>query len=428
MKLFDRKKLWQVFLVCITISPFADICFGFCQYACIDMPVDINHIFRLFLLLLAFLLILNNRKYVLAFIAYSVWIIVGVLVTSMTGVSISLVTDLGWNLKMLMVLGIVLVISNLYKEEWFDIKDVFHALCRGASISAFSILPTLFGLGYRTYGVDEWGFKGFFYTNNTISIYLLMIYPLMYIVYKGKDLIATAGMCLVALVLIGTKTTLIGGLFITGVMIVVHLLEHTNLYAVLKDEKNRRKVIGACVAIGIGILVAALVVLEMLYQKYMNTYWYDSMLEVIVSKRNYQLDLITGALNPQTSIITLLFGFGYSRIELEFAILKVYHAIEMDAPGMYYNFGVIVTVIVMVALIVTICRAVKLCIKNTNMLNATLLIVLLLGFGHSMVAGHVVYEALSQMPFWLVVGCINCIYMKTCIKADRCEEKESSNG
>ncbi|MBQ4283001.1 MAG: O-antigen ligase family protein [Lachnospira sp.] len=427
MGIFSRKKLWQIFLVCITISPFADICFGFCQYACIDMPVDINHIFRLFLLLLAFLLILNNKKYVIAFMAYSVWIITGVLVAHITGVSVSLVTDLGWNLKMLMVLGIVLVISNLYKEEWFDIKDVLHALCRGASIAAFSILPTLFGLGYRTYGAGEWGFKGFFYTNNTISIYLLMIYPLMYIVYKGKDLIATAGMCLVALVLIGTKTTMIGGLFITGVMVVVYLLAHTGLYAVLKDEKNRSKVIGACVAIGIGVFVAALIVLEMLYQKYMNTYWYDSMLEVIVSKRNYQLDLITGALNPQTSIVTLLFGFGYSRIEREFAILKVYHAVEMDAPGMYYNFGVIVTVIVMIALVVTIYRAVRLCFKEVNMFNVTLLVVLLLGFGHSMVAGHVVYEALSQMPFWLVVAYINCMYLKKFDKADRCKKKEISN-
>ncbi len=412
MEIFNRKKLWQIFLVCVTISPFADMCFGFCKYACIDMPVDINHIFRLFLLLLTFLLILNNKKYVAVFMAYSVWIITGVLVTYMWGISISLVTDLGWNLKMLTVLGIVLVISNLCREEWFDMMDVFHALCRGASIAAFSIIPSIFGLGYRTYGTGEWGFKGFFYTNNTISIYMLMIYPLMYIVYKGKDLVVTAGTCLAALILIGTKTTMIGGIFITGVMIVVYLLAHTNLYATLKEEKHRSKVIGGCVVIVIGVIAAGLFVMEMLYRKYMETYWYETMLEVIVSKRNYQLELIMGALNPQTSVISLLFGFGYSKIEREFALLEVYHAVEMDAPGMYYNFGIIVTIIVMVFLSVTIYRAVKMCVKKVNITNVTLLIILLLGFGHSMVAGHVIYEALSQMPFWLVVACISNLYTK----------------
>ena len=252
--------------------------------------------------------------------------------------------------------------------------------------------------------------KGFFYTNNTISIFLLMIYPIIFVLYKGKRLIVSAAICFFSLILIGTKTALLGGIAISVLMILLYLYYNTEISQKIKEPKYRKLILGVVSLLIIVGCLCLIVVGIKLYDKYQQSPWYDSFADFIISNRSFQLELIKGCLDSERNIFTNLFGFGYSRIESEYASKEVYHAIEMDIQGIYYNFGVIVLIAVLAILIITIYKAVKILLRNRNMWNLTILLIFILGVFHSIFAGHVMYEALSQLPFWIVVGYINILY------------------
>lgn len=422
----DREKLWSIFLVYVMLNPVLDLIYGFTKYIGVDISLNINHIIRVLVIPLLFLLIRNSKNRIIVF-AYTLWIMLCTIVSKTNGISINIVTDISWDLKMLTALCIFLLISECAKEPWFDEKKLFKMLIISALISCVSIIISITGFGYVTYNY-KWGYKGFFYINNTPSIYLLMIYPMFHLILNGKKKIIYSIICLLGLLTVGTKTTMLGGIVLTAIMLLIELIYSKRLKLLWKNRRKTVIIFGTVIlAFFIVCTVVCIIYLHNVFLErsagYQGSIW-----KYIISNRDIQLETLNTRVKWLPSafrIIGTIFGYGYSRVSYELQKGSQFVAVEMDLHGTYYMFGIIVFILLIYILLITAYRLIKLIILDRSKVSITLFLIFVVGLGHGIMAGHVLYEALTLTPFWIVCGYANYLYIANkgiSKKRERCEK------
>ena len=307
--------------------------------------------------------------------------------------------------------SLIIEIKNLLRVFYFpllfvslySIKDEF----RISHMTLFSVLflylillfiPTLLGIGYKSYLITKEGTLGLFNSANEISGLISILTPIMFIIfYNSKKIIPiaiTSVIYCVVILMIGTKTPLIS-LTITLVV--------TLIYVWIKwiKEKKYNNVLYSLGIVLIGIVSIMLILPKTNFYKNIRTHLDYLELEhvtdiftdpffvdhFIFSSRLEFLDT-KSRLFINSSTYEKLFGIGYINNNKETKL------IEMDYFDIYYSHGIIGAILFFSIIIIVLYKVLNK-FKNKNytdvMTTTSIFLIMLLSFftGHILTAPSV---------------------------------------
>lgn len=209
----------------------------------------------------------------------------------------------------------------------------------------FLFVPTLFGLGYKSYQITKVGTLGFFNSANEISGIISILTPIMFIVfYKSKKIVPIIILCLMYLsviLMIGTKTPLLSlliTLFITIICLFIKWIK----------EKKLKNIFVSLIILLFGCTSLIIVIPKTNFYKNIRTHLdylglehitdvfsdfhlvdhfiFSSRLEFLKNKAN---------IYEKSSVYEKLFGIGYINNDKETKL------IEMDYFDIYYSHGLV---------------------------------------------------------------------------------------
>lgn len=254
--MLQAKRLFEkCFWLLLIANPFFDIINGIWTYlscggdggmlSSLDIAestgVRFSLIIRMIFLLImvAYIFVCRNRKAVLVFAAIAATWFLTVLYEVLRGVEFSFLADLQYIVRFCYCLLVLIIYSMLFRQSpnAAALKSrVDKTLCFSALVLSLGILvPYLFGVGFYTYA-DPLGYRGcrgFFYAGNDITVVLMLLLPLLLSHWleqkslRGNYLAwlqaGTASLCLVSLLIIGTKTAFLA-VGITLLVVLVYSL------------------------------------------------------------------------------------------------------------------------------------------------------------------------------------------------------------
>ena len=399
----NKKKL---ILLYIFIYPICDMLFTLIENIGISLVISPNQIIRgigLFLFLFCIKNLYNWIKVMLIIL----WSICSFVIQINIFYSSSYITDLSFCLKFIQNFVFLFAFIQLYKDKVICFQEIIKYLIWSSYIAIFSILLSYVGIGSASYeGSSRLGVKGFFTIQSTITAYLLMIMPLYYLKFK-KNFSIQMIICTFALFSIGSKTGVFGTLL---EIIFISIFD-------LKKENYKNKTEKYLVFIGFAISIAPAIMIR--YISYLmniyhsNSYYYNLM-AFLLSNRN---DQIIAAQNGIVLIrdelkirIGYIFGYGYTSMSKIMSIHYNYDAIERDFHGVFFYFGIVALMVLVYYLIKIIVRSIRLNFrfhfKNEYIYISFL--IMCVGIIYGWLGGHVFYEAMNQLPFWIVAAFILC--------------------
>ena len=484
----DERFIKKVLLIFLALQPFLD-----CYLLYTDNVINLFHfspttIIRFLIVGILFLMVFlnkniaGNRKPILI---YGGFIFIYILLHHLTvyGYNIdvlpsftySLITEIFYFFRMLLPIIIIYITYRLKvtKEEF--IKLFLFVTFVAASII---VVMNLLNISLTSYGGNNkiegnlfsWfmsdrpgsrllASKGWFNSANQISGLFIMLLPIA--IYSVLDKFnykraITLSLCLIAMLMLGTRVSTIGWILVFGVILIIYLF----LSLILKQFKLQKKNFFGTLLIGVicGVLFIfsplvntpssvdeealnaylkekeidfdSMTVEEYLpflainETYYKTLYPYDEHQEfwAYVAKdvpyykrggnRNAQT-LITGDINEHFSTaISPLFGLGYSRFENA----KIY--MEKDFAVHYYTLGIFGVLLFLVPyVIILIYKLYQMLIvdrKLFNFYNITLMAVLFLPLAVSLVSGHILDELIVSLYMGFVAG-----YMLHTIKPNK---------
>ncbi len=206
-------------------------------------------------------------------------------------------------------------------------------------------IPTIIGIGYKSYQITKAGTLGFFNSANEISGIISIITPLLFIVfYRSKKIIPMlifTFMYLVVILMVGTKTPLLA-LMITAGISVLYLWNHLR-------KLHQSKYIFISLGVVLVLCMAMLVIIPKTnfyknIKTHLNYLGLNHVTEVFQDKElvdhfifssRFKFMKHKAILYRDSSIYEKLFGIGYINDE------KLTKQIEMDYFDIYYSHGVI---------------------------------------------------------------------------------------
>lgn len=191
-------------------------------------------------LMLVYLVIIRHKKAFLMFAAIAAaWLLTFVFELA-RGVEFSAFAEVEYIVRFCYCLAVMVAAERIMKSsaERIDLGEtVDKLLCVAAMTAALGVIvPYIFGIGFYTYA-DPLGYRGsrgFYYAGNDITVVMMLILPLMlsaWMKQKGKPglwdclRVVSVALCVVALLLIGTKTAFLALGLIGGVMLIYALCD-----------------------------------------------------------------------------------------------------------------------------------------------------------------------------------------------------------
>ena len=221
MDKFIKNNINKIVAVFLILQPFLDVITGICIHT-LKINFTIGIIVRvLFLLFISFivLFIFKKKKIIIPYLIiglYFIFYIIGNI----------LYKDSNY----------IFEIQNLVKVFYFPLLFVslysIKEYIRISNMTLFTVIflylillfvPTLLGVGYKSYEITKAGTLGFFNSANEISGIISMLTPIMFIIfYESKKIIPITLliiMYLMVILMIGTKTPLLSLLITIGISI-----------------------------------------------------------------------------------------------------------------------------------------------------------------------------------------------------------------
>ena len=370
--------------------------------------ININQIVRMIGVLFILSFIREIRSYFII-AGVSIFGLTCVFINMSRDVSINFMTDVTWLIKLVSGLIIYLSFKEIFNKNIIDKMEVFEALRKSLIFVIVSILLSYVGLGYYTYNSsNRFGVKGLFAANNTITEYLVILYMFQYLLLKGKKRIIMILLTIIATMSIGTKMGII------GICTLTIMLFYINAIGKKKGKIiTSRKKFAVLLVVGIIGLIVAVIIFNKLIESWVGssmTKMYNvSFYGYLVSNRNWQISAIDSYFVKDK--LNLITGVGYSRTE---SVLKVYHkgfrAIEQDFHAIYYYFGIVLFLIFVVIIGIILYKIVRVFFKSESKLDRCVCVSIVVAFIGGLLGGHLILEALSQMPFWILCAYISSIW------------------
>ena len=221
MDKFIKNNINKIVAVFLILQPFLDVITGICIHT-LKINFTIGIIVRvLFLLFISFivLFIFKKKKIIIPYLIIGLYFIFYIIGTILYKDS-----------------NYIFEIQNLVKVFYFPLLFVslysIKDYIRISNMTLFTVVfmylillfvPTLLGVGYKSYEITKAGTLGFFNSANEISGIISMLTPIMFIIfYESKKIIPITLliiMYLMVILMIGTKTPLLSLLITIGISI-----------------------------------------------------------------------------------------------------------------------------------------------------------------------------------------------------------------
>lgn len=254
-------------------------------------------------------------------------------------------------------------------------------------------VPTLLGVGYKSYEITKAGTLGFFNSANEISGIISILTPVMFIIFfnskKYIPKIILAIMYLVVILMMGTKTPLLT-LGITIGMSLLYLLSET-----IKNKKYK-VLIATIVIVLVSSIGLVLIIPKTNFYKNIDTHLkylkVEKVTDVFKDKKlidhfifSQRLTFLNKKVNMyhKSNVYQKLFGMGYIKNN------KSMKLIEMDYFDILYNHGIIGFIIFSSIMIFVLIKILNKELKinfETYMTYLSALLIVILSF----ITGHII--------------------------------------
>ena len=391
MDTFIKKNINIIISTFILLGPILDLITGFCLHS-LNISLTLGIIVRLIFLIymcLIVIFIFKKKKLIVPYLIIGLYFILYVLGMIIYDNTI-LFTEIQGLVKVFYFPILFISIYSIKDEIKTSKMTLFVILFL---YLIFIFVPTLLGIGYKSYEVTKEGTLGFFNSANEVSGIISILTPIMFIIlYKAKNLIPKLillVMYLVVILMMGTKTPLIS-LIITLFVVFIYFGKKFII------EKNYKVIIISILVIIIGIISLVLVIPKTNFYKNIRThldYLGLNNITEVFSKEKYVDHFIFSSrikfLKKKAKIYNneplykKIFGIGYINNN------KQTKMIEMDYFDIYYSHGIIGFIIFFVPIIYIIYKIFK-NKRNKSFDNIMLYVSVLLIVLLSLLTGHII--------------------------------------
>ena len=268
MNTFIKKNINIIIAIFLIIQPILDLLTGLCLHL-LNINLTIGIIIRiLFMLFIVYvsLFVYKKQKLIMPYIIIGIYCILYLLGIIIFKDKVGLFYELQGLVKVFYYPVMLLSIYSI-KEEINISKLTLFTILFLYLILIF--IPTLLGLGYKTYEITKVGTLGFFNSANEISGIISILTPFLFIIFfSSKRIIPkllTVIMYLVVILMMGTKTPFLSlgivigmtfiylwfnwlhkkeykklvssfGIILVGIVLVILIVPRTNFYKNIETE------------------------------------------------------------------------------------------------------------------------------------------------------------------------------------------------
>ena len=392
MNTFIKKNINIIIAIFLMIQPILDLLTGLCLHL-LNINLTIGIIIRLvFMLFIVFISLFVYKKYklIMPYIIIGIYCILYLLGIIIFKDKVGLFYELQGLVKVFYYPVMLLSIYSLRKEINISKLTLFTVLFLYLILI---FVPTLLGLGYKTYEITKVGTLGFFNSANEISGIISILTPFLFILFfSSKRIIPkllTVIMYLVVILMMGTKTPFLSLGIVIGMTFIY-------LWFNWLHKKEYKKLVSSFGIILVGIVLVILIVPRTNFYKNIETELdfidVDNPTEVLSSYKLIDHAIFGQRLSflgkrtkeyTKSNIYQKLIGIGYLKNGMETK------QVEMDYFDIYINHGFIgfsiVVLIILYVLRDMIINHKKLDYDNYMVLTSIILVFLL-----SLITGHII--------------------------------------
>ena len=390
MEKFIKKNINIIVAVFLILQPFLDLITGICIHT-LKINFTLGIIVRvLFLLFICFivLFVFKKKKIIIPYLIiglYFIFYIIGTIIYKDS--------------------NYIFEIQNLVKVFYFPILFVslysIKDYIRISRMTLFTVvflylillfIPTIFGVGYKSYEITKAGTLGFYNSANEISGIISILTPIVFIIFfeskKIIPIIMFTVMYLIVILTIGTKTPLLSLLITTGIALLY-------LWRFLFKSKQFKNIIVSILVIILGLVGLVIVGPKTNFYKNIRTHLdylkLDHVTDVFKDEKlvdhfifSQRLTFLKNRnkLYNKSNTYQKLFGIGYLKNGKEFKM------IEMDYFDIFYSHGIIGFIIYFIISIYLIIKTIikdKITYERLMYITSFFLITLL-----SLLTGHII--------------------------------------
>ena len=392
MNNFIKKNINIIIAIFLIIQPILDLLTGLCLHL-LNINLTIGIIIRVvFMLFIVFISLFVYKKYklIMPYIIIGIYCILYLLGIIIFKDKVGLFYELQGLVKVFYYPVMLLSIYSLRKEINISKLTLFTILFLYLILI---FVPTLLGLGYKTYEITKVGTLGFFNSANEISGIISILTPFLFIIFfSSKRIIPkllTVIMYLVVILMMGTKTPFLSLGIVIGMTFIY-------LWFNWLHKKEYKKLVSSFGIILVGIVLVILIVPRTNFYKNIETELdfidVDNPTEVLSSYKLIDHAIFGQRLSflekrareyTKSNLYQKLIGIGYLKNG------KETKQVEMDYFDIYINHGFIgfsiVLLIILYVLRDMIINHKKLDYDNYMVLTSIILVFLL-----SLITGHII--------------------------------------
>lgn len=343
MEKFIKNNINKIISIFILISPILDLLTGVCIHT-LKINFTIGIIVRVLFLLFTCIItifIFKKKKLIIPYLIiglYFVLYIIGMIIYKNDGLFFEIQNLVKVFYFPIIFLSLYSIKDKVNIDNKVLIKTLFLYLI-------LILIPTVFGIGYKTYEITKAGTLGFFNSANEISGIISILTPIMFIMFKDKNSIILKIILgivyLVVILMMGTKTPLLSLCFTIGVFIAYLVIES------IKKKKYKPIIITISVLI-IGVFGLILVLPKTNFYKNIETHLdfleVDNVMDVFKKKElidhfifSQRLTFLEkeNKLYKESNLYLKTFGIGYLDNGEETKM------IEMDYFDIFYHHGIV---------------------------------------------------------------------------------------
>ena len=363
MEKIIKNNINKIISIFILISPILDLLTGICIHTLkinLTIGIIVRVLFLLFITIVT-IFIFKKKKIIIPYLIIGLYFILYILGIIIYKNSIVLFFEIQ---NLVKVFYFPIIFLSLYSiKDKVDIEN--KILIKVLFLYLILILiPTAFGIGYKTYEITKKGTLGFFNSANEISGIISILTPIIFIMFKDKKNILLKILLgvayLIVILMMGTKTPLLSLCFTIGVYLAYLTIES------IRKKKYKRIIITISILI-IGVFGLILILPKTNFYKNIKTHLdfleVENITDIFKDKKlidhfifSQRLSFLEkeNKLYNKSNLYLKTFGIGYLKPNGEETKM-----IEMDYFDIFYHHGIIGFIIYFSIIIYLIIKNIK---------------------------------------------------------------------
>lgn len=389
MEKFIKKNINNIVSIFILIGPILDLLTGICIHTLkinFTIGIIVRVLFLLFICIVT-IFIFKKKKLIVPYLIiglYFIIYIIGMILFKEDGLFFEIQNLVKVFYFPIVFLSLYSIKDKIDVDNKVLIKVLFLYLI-------FILVPTLFGVGYKTYEITKAGTLGFFNSANEISGIISILTPILFIMLKDKKnlilKIALGIAYLIVILMMGTKTPLLSLCFTIGVFLAYLVIESIK-------KKQYKKIIITLSILLLGVFGLILILPKTNFYKNIETHLDFLEVENItdIFKKKELIDHFIFSqrltflekehkLYKESNLYLKAFGIGYLNNGEEIKM------VEMDYFDIFYHHGIVGFLLYFGIILSLIIKKIKFNKSYEGlMLRASFLLIIILSF----FTGHII--------------------------------------